>query len=517
LDDMERNSQSHRKKSSMRYIWDKECVNKVVFMKADGGYEDGYFMNFESADGLPVGKLWLQLSFLATHVVSLCPLSPFYEGKWETSSIPCKHAIDAIHDMTDNGIGHNKRGCKAIGLSSGQMFDMTTRELVGSETMASQPVASQTVTRKLVTRKSVQNKSAANKRAASQIDVPTTYTSQVASQSSQPASQDGEDETDFIDPIQPHVNVTEDDLEVLDFDSLESNQEDVPKNARSIGLRNLRKKHMSSGIRNNFYIGKEFTNRDLAKERIRSYVVETRRNLDFKGLVPTIAKLFPAAEHRKWETSSIPCRHAIDAIHDMTDNGIDVSTPEDWVYESYKLQTWMDVYTHKINPVNGRKWETSSIPCRHAIDAIHDMTDNGIDVSTPEDWVYESYKLQTWMDVYTHKINPVNGSKKSKGEIAMVKGDKLTRKGKKITCSNCKGIGHNKRGCKAIGLSGGQMFDMTTREPVGSETMASQPVASQTVTRKLVTRKFVQNKSAANKRAASQIDVPTTYTSQVAS
>ncbi|GKB96929.1 hypothetical protein Tco_0983066 [Tanacetum coccineum] len=111
---------------------------------------------------------------------------------------------------------------------------------------------------------------------------------------------DGEDETDFIDPIQPHVNVTEDDLEVLDFDSLESDQEDVPENARSRGLRKLRKKHMSYGIRNNFYIGKEFANRDLAKERIRAYAVETRRNLDFKvndkrrirvicnGVVPTL-------------------------------------------------------------------------------------------------------------------------------------------------------------------------------------------------------------------------------------
>ncbi|GJT89281.1 hypothetical protein Tco_1070998 [Tanacetum coccineum] len=93
---------------------------------------------------------------------------------------------------------------------------------------------------------------------------------------------DGEDETEFIDPIQPHVNVTEDDLEVLDFDSFESDQEDVPENARSKGLRKLRKKHMSSGIRNNFYIGKEFANRNLAKERIRAYAVETRRNLDFK-------------------------------------------------------------------------------------------------------------------------------------------------------------------------------------------------------------------------------------------
>ncbi|GJU77387.1 FAR1-related sequence 10 [Tanacetum coccineum] len=78
---------------------------------------------------------------------------------------------------------------------------------------------------------------------------------------------DGEDDTEFIDPIQPHVNVIEDDLEVLDFDSLES---------------------------------KEFPNRDLAKKRIRSYAVETRRNLDFKrndkrrirvvcnGVVPTL-------------------------------------------------------------------------------------------------------------------------------------------------------------------------------------------------------------------------------------
>ncbi|GJS02162.1 hypothetical protein Tco_0318670 [Tanacetum coccineum] len=75
----------------------------------------------------------------------------------------------------------------------------------------------------------------------------------------------GEDEADFIDHIQPHVNVTEDDLEVLDFNSLESDQEDVPENARSRGLRKLIKKHMSYGIRNNFYIGKEFANRDLAK------------------------------------------------------------------------------------------------------------------------------------------------------------------------------------------------------------------------------------------------------------
>ncbi|GKB05624.1 hypothetical protein Tco_0833819, partial [Tanacetum coccineum] len=62
----------------------------------------------------------------------------------------------------------------------------------------------------------------------------------------------GQDEDGQVDPIQPLVTVTEDDLEVLDYDSLESNQEDVPENARS--------RAYSVEISNNFYVGKEFAN-----------------------------------------------------------------------------------------------------------------------------------------------------------------------------------------------------------------------------------------------------------------
>nr|GEV53933.1 hypothetical protein [Tanacetum cinerariifolium] len=65
----------------------------------------------------------------------------------------------------------------------------------------------------------------------------------------------------------------------------------------------------------------------------------------------------------------------------------------------------------RITPekVNFMKWEISSIPCKHDIVAIHDMTDNGYDVGIPKDWVQDSYKLQTWMNVYSHKVNPDNG------------------------------------------------------------------------------------------------------------
>ncbi|GKB76810.1 hypothetical protein Tco_0943705 [Tanacetum coccineum] len=99
---------------------------------------------------------------------------------------------------------------------------------------------------------------------------------------------------------------------------------------------------------------------------------------------------------------------------------------------------------------------------------------------------------------------PPKNRKKNKGEIAMVKGHKLTRKGTIVTCSNCKCIGHNKRGCKGIGSSGGQMFDMPTREPVGSETMASQSVTSQHVASQTRSRGPVASELVASEHVASQ-------------
>ncbi|GJR07450.1 hypothetical protein Tco_0790102 [Tanacetum coccineum] len=85
---------------------------------------------------------------------------------------------------------------------------------------------------------------------------------------------DGEGEAGQVDPILPLVTLTEDDLEVLEL------------------LLSLR--------HNNFYVGKEFANNNLANERIRAYSVETRRNMKFKrngkrrirvickGVVPTM-------------------------------------------------------------------------------------------------------------------------------------------------------------------------------------------------------------------------------------
>nr|GEX13545.1 hypothetical protein [Tanacetum cinerariifolium] len=60
---------------------------------------------------------------------------------------------------------------------------------------------------------------------------------------------DEEDESSDNDAIVPNVNVTEDNLEVLDFGLLESDLEDVTENARSLGLRKLKKNiHPSSSL-----------------------------------------------------------------------------------------------------------------------------------------------------------------------------------------------------------------------------------------------------------------------------
>nr|GEX07723.1 hypothetical protein [Tanacetum cinerariifolium] len=132
-----------------------------------------------------------------------------------------------------------------------------------------------------------------------------------------------------------------------------------------------------------------------------------------KGLVPIIAKLFPAAEHRFY------VRH-INENMNITWKGGDYKEML-WTYATSTTVISSDLFQAKgpyqdqcaaiLNQrtCSYRKWEISDIPCKHAIAAIHDMADNGMYVATPEDWVYDSYKLQTWMNVYAHKINPING------------------------------------------------------------------------------------------------------------
>nr|GEZ48027.1 hypothetical protein [Tanacetum cinerariifolium] len=90
-----------------------------------------------------------------------------------------------------------------------------------------------------------------------------------------------------------------------------------------------------------------------------------------------------------------------------------------------------------------RKWELTGIPCKHALVSIWDMAGNGEETAIPESYCQQVHWLSTWKDM------PPKKRKKSAVELAegMVKGNKLSKASKSITCGKCKGIRHNQRKC----------------------------------------------------------------------
>ncbi|GJV56046.1 mutator type transposase [Tanacetum coccineum] len=334
---------------------------------------------------------------------------------------------------------------------------------------------------------------------------------------------------DGNDPIAPNVNVTEDNIEVLDFDSLESDLEDVPENARNRqkGLLPALEKlfphaehrycvrHIYENM-NQTWKGSEYKEmlwkcapstttvlfeknmqelKDFNKkayEWLKKILAEHWSGAYFSGrahcdlLINNIYEVFnrqlldardspiiTALEHvREYLMKRIvivqkiiekcdgPLTPAVAKVFDIIKeassgcivdwNGADLYQVKGFLQEQY-------VVNLSPKTCSCRKWEISGIPCKHAIAAIHDMADNDNDVGIPEDWVHDSYKLATWKAVYSHKVNPINGRelwskfdcpttllppkihpqigrppkkrKKSKGEIVMVKGNKLTRQG----------------------------------------------------------------------------------------
>ncbi|XP_023736423.2 uncharacterized protein LOC111884348 [Lactuca sativa] len=124
---------------------------------------------------------------------------------------------------------------------------------------------------------------------------------------------------------------------------------------------------------------------------------------------------------RKWELTGIPCKHALVAIWDMQKNKQNVGVPEEWVHATYWLKTWKEMYSFKIEPINGRRmWE--KFPC-------------------PTTFLPPNHHVPIG--------RPRKKRKKSAVELEdMVKGGRASRKDKSVTCSKCKKLGHNKRNFK---------------------------------------------------------------------
>nr|KAJ0210916.1 hypothetical protein LSAT_V11C400206670 [Lactuca sativa] len=125
-------------------------------------------------------------------------------------------------------------------------------------------------------------------------------------------------------------------------------------------------------------------------------------------------------------------------------------------------------------------WELTGIVCSHVESAIWDKIKyGGKKVPDIEAWVHPA-------DMYSHKIDPINGKSmwrksacpfilmppkhhiqvgrpKKKRKIAVgevvTTGKNLSRKYITITCSKCGNKGHNQRSCKGQGGEGERMND----------------------------------------------------------
>lgn len=66
---------------------------------------------------------------------------------------------------------------------------------------------------------------------------------------------------------------------------------------------------------------------------------------------------------RRWELIGIPCVHAITTMWEMLKNKEIDKIPEHWVHRTYWLETWKNMYSFTIQPINGRNmWEKSTCP-----------------------------------------------------------------------------------------------------------------------------------------------------------
>ncbi|XP_076948968.1 uncharacterized protein LOC143621425 [Bidens hawaiensis] len=124
---------------------------------------------------------------------------------------------------------------------------------------------------------------------------------------------------------------------------------------------------------------------------------------------------------RRWELKGIPCEHVVAAIWYEALNGEKVGAVESWVHPVHRMDTWTQVCSFKINPINGKPlWPKSQVP-------------------TP--LTHPKHNKQVG--------RPKKARKRSTFELEdLTQCGKLSKKETKGACSKCGSTRHNIRTCK---------------------------------------------------------------------
>ncbi|GJT93306.1 FAR1-related sequence 10 [Tanacetum coccineum] len=207
---------------------------------------------------------------------------------------------------------------------------------------------------------------------------------------------DGEDDTELIDHIQPNVNVIEDDLEVLDFDLLKSDQDD--ENARNTTVKidvygeedlekttrmfrriyvclGALKRGFKEGGRELLGLDGAFMRGQYPGQMLTALGVDANN-----GIYPVAYGIVESENQYSW-TWFLKCL-ADDFDLFMIEKNDGALTPA--VIKLFnKIKEAASECTVDWN--GSDLFQVKGITCKHAIVAIHDMADNGMDVGTPED------------------------------------------------------------------------------------------------------------------------------------
>ncbi|XP_071699927.1 uncharacterized protein [Rutidosis leptorrhynchoides] len=161
---------------------------------------------------------------------------------------------------------------------------------------------------------------------------------------------------------------------------------------------------------------------------------------------------------RRWELTGMPCKHAVACIWDMSLNSVEVGDPEDWVNPVYKLDTWRQVYSFKVEPITRSvSWPKSECPT--TLLPPHHKKQPG----RPK-----KKRTKSANEVQEPSVKRKRNKSAIDKEQPMVSKGKLSRAGTSKTCKKCGKQGHNittcgkpRKGKQSVGTQGGTQGDGT--------------------------------------------------------
>ena len=136
---------------------------------------------------------------------------------------------------------------------------------------------------------------------------------------------------------------------------------------------------------------------------------------------------------RRWQLTGIPCHHAISAMN------VNNESPESYLHRCYRVETYLRIYSHFLNPTNGKQlWEKSNMP----------------PIIPPE-----PVNLKRGKKTLLRRREPdeiQRGSQGPRGGVDPSQPARISRAGGSMTCTVCGGKGHNRRSCTTTSGSRGQ-------------------------------------------------------------